>query len=343
MNADTYTKLAFSLLCLLLGFVLLWLGGRANTKRTTLINLFSCLLIALGVVVAIFTIFENSAASGSILGFNLGGAFAALIVLFVLVTRMAGKAEKLDDVKDLVQQRDAEIKRLNNEARRPKPFGECNTHAYALKNAPGKKLALVTGDIMNIECADIWVSSENTNMEMARFFDRSVSASIRYYGATRDPAGDVTDDVIADQLKAVKGDKFYVQPTSLFVTGPGQLSDNGVKKIFHVAAVHGAKPQGYQPVEDLESCVRKSLKEAERYKDEGYTSILFPLLATGTARGDLKPISARLLETAITYLEKHPESTIKTIYFLTWSDIDLETCQAILEQKEFADRVNLVS
>jgi len=39
---------------------------------------------------------------------------------------------------------------------------------------------MITGDIQNIKEIDVWVNSENTNMQMARHFERSISAIIRY-------------------------------------------------------------------------------------------------------------------------------------------------------------------
>jgi O-acetyl-ADP-ribose deacetylase (regulator of RNase III) len=317
MNTITYAALAVGLACLLVG----WITSRKASNQSNLVV--SWLLLGAGTAFLTFALFPGSSADGTVLGFRVTGALGALLIVWMYGMSNAKGAMTVDSL-------DAEIQRLKDAARRPQQLGEWNTHSYALKNAAGKKLGLVTGDIQNVKCGDIWVSSENTNMEMARFFDRSVSASIRYYGSERDAAGNVTADLIADELKKVKGNNLNVQPTSIFVTGPGKLSVNGVKNIFHVAAVHGQKPMGYRPVDDLEGCVRKALEEAEKYKAAGYKSILFPLLATGTARGELEPISRRLIQTSLSYLEKHPESTIETVYFLTWSDIDLETCQGIL-------------
>ena len=54
----------------------------------------------------------------------------------------------------------------------------------------GKRGSLTLSSGWNAEIfeqpIDIWVSSENINMEMARPYDTSVSGLIRYLGATKD-------------------------------------------------------------------------------------------------------------------------------------------------------------
>jgi len=65
---------------------------------------------------------------------------------------------------------------------------------YELQDAKGKLVCIISGDIRNVTGIDVWVNSENTEMQMARFFDRSVSSVIRYLGAVRDEAGHVLKD-----------------------------------------------------------------------------------------------------------------------------------------------------
>ena len=60
-------------------------------------------------------------------------------------------------------------------------------------------------------------------------------------------------------------------------------------------------------------------------------SILFPLMGTGTAKGSLKILAERLIQAAISRMETSESSTIQHVYFLTWTDIELETCKEILE------------
>lgn len=53
---------------------------------------------------------------------------------------------------------------------------------YRLQNAPTQRIAIITGDLRNVRGMDVWVNAENTNMQMARFYDRSMSGIVRYYG-----------------------------------------------------------------------------------------------------------------------------------------------------------------
>src|SRR5215204_2563325 len=59
-------------------------------------------------------------------------------------------------------------------------------HVFRLVSQPAKRLSVITGDIRERRDIDVWVNSENTNMQMSRFYDRSLSAVIRYEGAEKD-------------------------------------------------------------------------------------------------------------------------------------------------------------
>jgi O-acetyl-ADP-ribose deacetylase (regulator of RNase III) len=204
---------------------------------------------------------------------------------------------------------------------------------YLVKNVPGKRIGIVTGDIRNVREADVWVNSENTNMEMARHYDNAVSSVIRYCGAVKDKGNRVTKDVIAEELAAIVGKNPNVAPGAIIMTSSGQLKEsNGVKKIFHAAAVIGEPGKGYNPIQDLGQCVRNALAMADdsSAKRSQLKSILIPLMGTGTARGDLEPRAEELIEAAICYLEENPECAIERVYFSAWSDKELKVCQRIL-------------
>ena len=111
---------------------------------------------------------------------------------------------------------------------------------------------------------DIWVNSENTNMQMARYFEGSLSGTIRYLGARRDEAGNVNDDVIGNELGRALGSYGSVQPGSVFVTGAGELErTHNVKRIFHVASVQGQFGRGYRQIDDVGCCVTRALEKAD--------------------------------------------------------------------------------
>jgi O-acetyl-ADP-ribose deacetylase (regulator of RNase III) len=205
------------------------------------------------------------------------------------------------------------------------------TFIYQLKNVPGKQIGMITGDIQNIKEIDVWVNSENTNMQMARPFECSISAIIRYLGAKKDIAGRITNDVIADDLRALVGTS-DVPPGIVVPTGSGELqTSHKVKKIFHAAAVIGQPGRGYMPITDINECIRNSLKlvDSQDLENAEIHSILFPLMGTGTTRLSAMGIANLLIDTAVCYLEENPQSKVEKIYFLAYNEQDLELCKHI--------------
>jgi O-acetyl-ADP-ribose deacetylase (regulator of RNase III) len=206
---------------------------------------------------------------------------------------------------------------------------------YSFNAVPDKTLCVIAGDIQNVKDVDIWVSSENTDMQMARFFDRSISSVIRYLGAEKDEAGHVTKDVIAESLAAKLGTHSSVAPATILETTPGQLAEtHSVKRLFHAAAVTGALGHGYVPIANVSDCVTNALRRSDLSQLPGYgaASVLFPLMGTGTAQGDLQTIVATLFDAAIEYLVHNPESVITRACFVVWSEAELTACQAYLDR-----------
>ncbi len=224
---------------------------------------------------------------------------------------------------------------------RPKILNKCEVFEYQLRDVPGKKICLVTGDIQNVRIADVWVNSENTNMQMARYYDRSISSVIRYLGAKRDQVGHVVEDTIVNELAEIMGDHKAVPPATVVVTGSGELAGtHNVKKIFHVASVQGAVAHGYSPIGNIEACLTSVLRRVDspEFRDAGFKSVMFPLMGTGTGRGSLRENARKLIEAAIAYLEANPDSIVERVYFLTWRDKELEVCQSVLQG---ADEITL--
>jgi O-acetyl-ADP-ribose deacetylase (regulator of RNase III) len=210
-------------------------------------------------------------------------------------------------------------------------------HRYKLKNPADKQICLITGDIQRVKNIDIWVNSENTNMQMSRHYDRSISSMIRYLGAKTDKAGHVVEDTIADELSKVTGPHAHVPPGHVIVTGAGKLErTHGVKRLFHAAAVIGELGKGYRPISDVGECVKNALEmvDSADLADIELKSILFPLIGTGTGRGNLEEKARELIHAALSYLEANPACRIESVYFLTWSDKELEACQHILEESK---------
>jgi O-acetyl-ADP-ribose deacetylase (regulator of RNase III) len=203
---------------------------------------------------------------------------------------------------------------------------------YEIAKYKNRKIGLITGDIRHIDGIDIWVNSENTNMQMARFFDRSICGVIRYLGARKDDTGLVVDDLIADQLNAIVKQK-TVPPGTVICTDPGELArSHGVVAIMHVAAVTGQLGFGYCPVADLGECVRNVLYRVDQTEELRKTpkSILFPLLGTGTAKGNPEELVPPQIGAAVAYLEDRASTAIETVWFLVHTIKHFEICTDIL-------------
>ena len=207
-------------------------------------------------------------------------------------------------------------------------------HPYRLRKHPPRRIHVITGDIREWPDIDVWVNSENTNMQMARFYDRSLSAMIRYEGAEKDDNGEVIDDTIARELAAVLGGRESVTPGTVYVTNTGALAaTRGVKKIFHAATTQGVPGSGYQVMRDVEKCVTTSLRrmDHERYREDELRSIVFPMMGTGEGGGDVSVVAGRLIRSAVSYFMSNPASNVTTVFFSAWNRRDLDACLAALD------------
>jgi O-acetyl-ADP-ribose deacetylase (regulator of RNase III) len=223
-----------------------------------------------------------------------------------------------------------------NVTRRAKPCSERRTFVWSCPKAPHKRLCIVTGDIINVDTVDLWVNPENTKMQMGRYYDRSISSYIRYYGATRDCRGAVVSDTIFRALNRQMGAGFVVEPGTVIVTHPDNLRrSNNVKAVLHVAAQHGEPGRGYTTIRSYENCVTNALDAAEEINGgllyrlglkQPSKSIIFPLFGTRNPDDDPQAVALNLVRTAKNYLETWPTSKIERVYFLAWTDADEELC-----------------
>ena len=216
-----------------------------------------------------------------------------------------------------------------------KPLKETKFYEFQLTNTEDVAVGLITGDIQYVtRNVDVWVNSENTNMQMARPFENSISGIIRYHGMEKED-GQV-EDTIAQALAAKMKGRVSVNPAEVLVTTSGAMRrSHQVQLIFHAAAVVGQVGRGYSPIDDVASCVVNALNAVkDNPKDcAGYVlkSILFPLIGTRSSRGTVRENRVRaLLDAAIDYLVRNPDSSFKKVYFLTYTDKDLEVCQSLL-------------
>lgn len=215
-------------------------------------------------------------------------------------------------------------------------------YPFPLVNVPDKQIGIITGDLQKVEEVDVWVNSENINMQMARPYDRSISAMIRFLGAKKDQTDAVEDDIIANELSKALGNKTSVAPGTVLYTSAGDLAvTNNVKRILHAASVIGQPGGGYSTIENISICVRNALTvldDKRKLGGENLQSILFPLMGTGDAKRNSEDVAKDLVDEAVAYLEDNPDSNVKMVYFLAHNERDLELCERIMNNHDHLKR-----
>ncbi len=197
------------------------------------------------------------------------------------------------------------------------------TYSFSL-DGNNKIIGIKTGNILAVHDVEVWANSENTDMMMDRFFGRSVSATIRSFGAKKHENGvSIERDTIGEELQAEMGRRRFVMPGTVLQTSAGELARrNSVKRIFHVASVQGCIGTGLSTTLDtLETCVDNLLVAAS---DGKYRSILVPMLASGQGGFLVRDVAPRLVSRAVAYFQKNPKSRLCEIYFLAYSIGDKE-------------------
>ena len=240
---------------------------------------------------------------------------------------------------------DSPIREVLNHLRaqdKSNPIKDLQTFAYRLKTDPRRQIAVMTGDIRERSGIDVWVNSENTYMLMARFFDRSLSAVIRYLGARKNEFDEVIEDTIAKELAAAKGtEREVVPPGAVLVTSAGALAEtHKVKKIFHVAAVQPNQVgDGWKAVDNVDRCVATCLRKADALRDDDLRSIVFPMLGTGAGGLNVYEIAPLLLQQVVSYFILNPQCTVERVNFLAWNGRDLEACMHALDDRDEIEKV----
>lgn len=198
---------------------------------------------------------------------------------------------------------------------------------------PACRIGVVTGTIRRVRSADIWVNSENTDMEMARYTEFSISAIIRYWGAVRDGAGRIVHDLIAAELDARVGVDRPVAPGAVVVTGSGELAaSNNVRHIVHVAAVTGEPGAGFRQVRNIGWCVTNVLVCCEQLAnaDPGVRTVLFPLLGAGMAGATVEPTVRAMVLAVLDHIAEHPATALRAVYLLASTEREYETVTRVL-------------
>ncbi|MFG2777336.1 macro domain-containing protein [Streptomyces prunicolor] len=332
------------LLTLGIGMVLRRVATAAEQRPVVLVVAWLC--VALGVDLILFAFFPGQEAiSGKALGFRMSGAVALFLVVWQGCFRVHKQALALDRPGELLRQSRAETARLRDQlaaataARRPEQLTTTRVHRHPVAGRPDRELGIITGDLKNVDFVDVWVNSENTDMQMSRFHERSVSGLIRYEGARHDASGRVVEDCVADELAYRVAGHTPVMPGTAISTGPGKLATrNKVRRVVHVASVIGEPGNGYRQARALTRCVTNALREAERAgtPDAGSlceppVSIVFPLLGAGEAGADPVETARAVLTAAYEYLSSDRPTSLRAVYVLAYTDAELAACRGALE------------
>jgi ADP-ribose pyrophosphatase len=203
-------------------------------------------------------------------------------------------------------------------------------------NAQGKApcvLGIKTGHISLIKNVDVWVNSENTFMLMDRFFNRSLSATIRTLGAQKHPNnGAIMEDTIGNALLQEMGSRAFVKPGTVLDTAAGALEDtHNVQRIFHVASVRGEIGQGLGgSLADIELSIDNVLKSINAAR---YSSALLPIFGTGSGRLATGDVAPSLVKCARAFLEKKTRGPLNKIYILANSEGEYEILRSVFRSE----------
>jgi O-acetyl-ADP-ribose deacetylase (regulator of RNase III) len=220
--------------------------------------------------------------------------------------------------------------------RDPEVIPASEVEEYIIPGTHNRRLGIVGGNLrytnlsaeLRDRAIDVWLSSENVNMEMARPYEGSISGLIRYLGAKKDDTGTMVRDTIAIELRKKMGRRQLVNPGQVVPTSAGELEDSHkVKRIYHAASVYGVVGTGFHPIAQVEQCITAALMRMDEDSKESrnavdrtaadFESILFPLLGTGTARAEIIQSARRQITAVISYLRARAGDTnVKRVYFL---------------------------
>jgi O-acetyl-ADP-ribose deacetylase (regulator of RNase III) len=214
------------------------------------------------------------------------------------------------------------------ETSRPKPLPPGVSGRYRLPEDAGRRLVIRTGDVRHINMADnvhVLVSSENTDLQLARYYDPSVSGTLRYLDAEKDQGGRVLRDALDERLKATirqHGIELPVMAGTVIALETTRLAERGIKYVFLAATVRGDGPgAGYSAVVDseIENCIRECFREFDRRAAQAsLCSILFPIFGAGTAKKDPEQAAALLLPVVVECMRT--TRSCREVNVLAWVD-----------------------
>jgi len=209
------------------------------------------------------------------------------------------------------------------QANRSKPLSPGIDSVFHLQEDPSRLIKVQTGDVRYIKNIDVVVISENTDLQLARFFDPSVSGTVRYLDAERGVGGRVLNDALDAKLKALiqqENVTLPVWPGTVIVMPTTGLSQQGIRYLFMAATVRGeGVGSGYSAVgqSEVENCIRECFQRFDELAQEKQIrSILFPVFGAGTAKQDPEQAVGFLLPIIVEAMKRTP--SCKEAHVLAW-------------------------
>ena len=176
------------------------------------------------------------------------------------------------------------------ESDRAKPLTYSEDKKYNIPDNPLCKLRILTGSIEDVSNISVIVNSENIDLQLARFYDPSLSGTLRYFDAEKDDGGYIKVDSLNEKIQeAIKTLRLPVQPGTVVVTETTGLKSKGINYIFHLTLARGEIGGGYNNVPDrLDAGIRNVFEKLIKLHetDNTVSSILFPLIGAGTSKSD---------------------------------------------------------
>lgn len=338
---DKYLALVIGGALLLLGGGLhIWTSGAKQLARRHGFRAPVYLCYALGSAALLYGLFPSSSSTGEVLGFQVGGAAALAILVWIMGVRYGRAADRADEQGREIATLKEEIANLQKELvagieKKSAIFlEEVTTHEFLIRNGHGRQVGVLAGNLRNVTGIDVWINSENTHMMMSRPEERTISGMIRRLGWHLDAAGHPVDDPIQDELRTIASPTSPVSPGFAVSTGAGALAaSHGVKRIVHVASAYGTPGAGYRSVDDTSMCATSALREVDRCNANGHElrTVVIPLFGAGQGGGDLPTTAGKLAHAVTDYLSRHPDTKMRTVYLLAGTDVEDEACRAIFE------------
>ncbi len=228
----------------------------------------------------------------------------------------------------------------------PTPLEAGKDKRYALPS--GQEIVILTGDLQELlearigagagERIDVIVSLENNFLQLARYFDASISGSVsgmlRYLDAEKSETGEIVADSLRNSLqRKIEGKTLPVRLGSVIATPTTELLRTGVRYVFHVAAMHGSVGDGYKTMDDaLDDCVRNAYNRFAKLnaQDLMLETILFPMLGAATTTLEPHDVAHQLLKNIVAKMKSLP--ACRTTYLLAWLESHRYAVQKVAKE-----------